>query len=87
MLVTPSLHSVSTILQDIWCRIALDGDDDVLDVLNFGAKVCGAYVETNECSFKDDKAIGKRLRFEKRIALDGDDDVLDVLDVLSFRAK
>ncbi|GKD36641.1 hypothetical protein Tco_1252150, partial [Tanacetum coccineum] len=32
-------------------RIALDGDDDVLDVLSFGAKVS---------SSKEDKAIGKR---------------------------
>ncbi|GKE18559.1 hypothetical protein Tco_1426136, partial [Tanacetum coccineum] len=35
-------------------RIALDGDDDVLDALSFGAKVS---------SSKEDKAIGKRLRF------------------------
>nr|GEU33559.1 hypothetical protein [Tanacetum cinerariifolium] len=38
-------------------RIALDGDNDVLYVISFGAKVS---------SSKEDKAIGKRLRFRSK---------------------
>ncbi|GJX70179.1 hypothetical protein Tco_0307350 [Tanacetum coccineum] len=67
----------SNILRDINSlgRIALDGDDDVLDVLSFGAKDIEGlrYVElmlkrmnASESSSKEDKTIGKRLRFRSK---------------------
>ncbi|GJT93324.1 putative reverse transcriptase domain-containing protein [Tanacetum coccineum] len=78
--------------------IALDGDDDVLDVLSFGAKdIEGlrfwiwwfntAYSSIGYGVLKEYGGYGVSIFMDTaypRIALDGDDDVLDVL---SFRAK
>nr|GEY05903.1 hypothetical protein [Tanacetum cinerariifolium] len=70
-------------------RIALDGDDDVLDVLSFKAKVLLKKIKQLVKGYDwkqglGSGSVGSIRRIQGMIALDGDDDLLDVL---SFRAK